>query len=78
MEKGDRYYLCDVVPNCNTYEVIELIIRTIGDGWYVGVDEKTKQAHMFKDEMIAEYVFQHRVDAVEALKVFRAKGEKDD
>ena len=44
MEKGDVVFLCDVVPKCNTYEIIELIIRTVGDDYAVGVDDKTKHA----------------------------------
>ena len=78
MDKGDKIFLCDVVPNCNVYEIIELTIRTVGDGWYVGTDEKTKQAHLFQNDMIDKYVFKFRTDALEALKIFRAKGEKDD
>lgn len=78
MEKGDRVYFCDVVPSCSIYEILELTIRTVADGWYVGVDEKTKQAHLFGADMIDEYVFKNRSDALEALKVLRSKGEKDD
>lgn len=77
MEKGDVVFLCDVVPNCNTYEVIELIIRTVGDDYAVGVDNKTKQAHLFKYDMLDQYVFTTRPDAVEALKVLRSINEND-
>ena len=77
MEKGDVVFLCDVVPNCNTYEVIELIIRTVGDDYAVGVDDKTKQAHLFKYDMLDQYVFTTRPDAVEALKVLRSINEND-
>ena len=77
MEKGDVVFLCDVVPNCNTYEVIELIIRTVGDDYAVGVDDKTKQAHLFKYDMLDQYVFTTRPDAVEALKILRSINEND-
>lgn len=77
MEKGDVVFLCDVVPKCNMYEIIELIIRTVGDDYAVGVDDKTKQAHLFKYDMFDKYVFATRADAVEALKVLRAENEND-
>ena len=78
MQIGDRYYLCDVVPNCNIFEIIDLDIRTVKDDYAVGVDSKTKQAHLFKYDMLDKYVFKNRSDALEALKVLRSKGEKDD
>jgi len=77
MLKDDRVFLCDVVPSCNTYEVIELVIRTVGEDYAVGVDEKTKQAHLFKFDMLDKYVFTTRFDAVEALKILRAENEND-
>lgn len=75
MEKGDVVYYCEVVPNCSLYEILDLTIRTVGENYWVGVDEKTKQAHMFTPDMIDVYVFRHRSDALEALKVFRGKND---
>ena len=75
MKKGDKVYYCEVVPNCDIYEVLELTIRTVEDGWCVGVDEKSKQAQLFTENMLDKYVFHHRVDAVEALKKFTEAGK---
>jgi len=75
MEKGDIVYYCQVVPNCSIYEILELKLRTIENDYYVGVDEKTKQAQIFTPSMIDVYVFRHRSDALEALKVFRGKND---
>ena len=73
MEKGDVVYMCDVVPNCSIYEVFELTLRTVEDTYAVGVDKKSKQAYMFTPDMIGDYVFNHRIDAVDALKGFKEK-----
>lgn len=75
MEKGDKVYFCDVVPNCDIYEILELTIRTVMDTWCVGVDEKTKHAQLFTNDMIDKFVFRHRVDALEALKQFKEAGK---
>lgn len=75
MEKGDVVYYCDVVPSCNTYEIVELVIRTIGEDWAAGYDAKTKQAHLFKFDMFDKYVFADRYSALEALKEFRGKND---
>ena len=77
MEKGDRVYMCQVVPNCGIYEILELVIRTVAEDYAVGVDETTRQAHLFTYDMLDKYVFNHRIDAIEALKIFREQGEKD-
>lgn len=71
MEKGDRVYYCEVVPNCSIYEVLELVIRTVADNYYVGVDHKTNQAHIFTNDMINQYIFTTRHEALDALKEFR-------
>lgn len=78
MEKNDRVFLCDVLPSISSYEIIELTIRTVGDGYCVGVDEKTKQAHLFTDDMVDKYVFVNRGEALEQLKIFRSEGDKND
>ena len=78
MEKGDQVCFCSVVPSCGIYEILDLTIRTVSDDYYVGTDEKTKQAHLFKEDMIDKYVFRHRSDAVEALNIFRERGQSDD
>ena len=77
MQKDDVVYFCQVIPNCNIYEILELKIRTVTEKWYVGVDEKTKQAQIFTEDMIDQYVFTHRVDALEALRNFKARLEND-
>lgn len=72
---GDTCYYCSVVPSCGIYEIEELKIRTVGDGYYVGVNDKTKQASLFNEDMIDVYVFNHRIDALEALRKFRGQNE---
>lgn len=75
MSKGDHVYLCEVVPSCGIFELLDLVIRTVTDTYAVGVDEKTKQAHLFTYDMMDEYVFHHRIDALEALRDFRGRYE---
>ena len=78
MNVGDKMYYCLVVPNCNIYEVLPIVIRTVQDNWAVGVDVHTKQAYLFGYNMIGSYVFKTQYEAQEAILQFRAKEEKDD
>ena len=75
MKVGDKVYFCSVVPNCNIYEGLELIIRTVTDDWAVGVDTHTKQAFLFGYNMIGEWVFIHHYEAQEAILKIRAQSE---
>lgn len=76
MDIGSVCFYCTVVPPCGIYECLELIIRTVTNSYYVGVDVKTKQAMIFTEDMIDTYVFRTRSDAVQALKEFKDKNDK--
>ena len=75
MEVGGTCFFCSVVPACGIYECEELKVRTATDTYYVGVNDKTKQAMMFTPSMIGTYVFNNRYEAVEALKEFKSKND---
>lgn len=76
MNVGDKVYLCVVVPGCQIYDVLGLVIRTVADTWAVGVDDHTKQAYLFGFNMIGSYVFTEHYEAQEALLQFRNKEEE--
>ncbi len=74
--KGDIVYYARALPTVSIYEVIELMIRTVGNGWYVGIDTKDKQAYLFYEKDIDVIIFLHRKDALKLVKNTEAKIDK--
>lgn len=77
MKVGDVVYYTRILQKTNTYELIELVVRTADRGFYVGVDSKTKQAFPFSKQMIHNNVFTDRNTALSVLKEAE-KGRKDE
>lgn len=73
MEKADKVYFCNIISNCNIYEVFELTIRTVADNYYVGVDSTTRQAYVFTESMMDNLVYKHRFEALNKVETERSK-----
>lgn len=59
LEIGDYMYFARVLRSVDVYEMIPLKIRTVNhdDGWFVGLDSKTKAAYLFQERDIGQNVF---------------------
>ena len=68
MTVNDIVYYARVVPQCDIYETLQLTIRTASDGWYVGVDNTTRQAFPFDEDSVGVFVFSYKADADEVVK----------
>lgn len=40
INKGDTVYYTRVFPETGTYDLCDLIVRTVMDSWFCGVDKK--------------------------------------
>lgn len=73
MTKGQEVYYTQIFPTLKSFNVLDLIVRTVGGNYYVAEDKRTKYAYTFTDsnvydgETITEstFIFQHRKDALE-------------
>ena len=74
LNKGDILYFARIIPKTGIYDVCELYIRTVEESYFVGIDKKDKQAHIFGYNRINEDVFDNRKDALN--KVQRAEKNK--
>lgn len=74
MNKGDILYWARIIPNVGIYDVIDLKIRTVEDTWFVGIDNRDKQAYLFNNLSIDKTVFVNREDAL--YKVIDAEENK--
>lgn len=76
MTVGNTVFFVRAIPSVDIYEVIELTIRSSGDGWAVGVDSDTKQAFSFHTEDFETLLFNSKKEAEEVLK--EKKGERNE
>lgn len=74
LNKGDILYFSRIIPKTGIYDVCELYIRTVEETYFVGIDKKDKQAHIFGYNRINEDIFDNRKDALN--KVQRAEKNK--
>ena len=74
LNKGDILYFSRIIHKTGIYDVCELYIRTVEETYFVGIDKKDKQAHIFGYDRINEDIFDNRKDALN--KVQRAEKNK--
>ena len=70
----DIVYYSRIIPTSGIYDVYELIIRTVEDDWFVGIEKRDKHAYLFNDNDINKVVFKNRNDALN--KVLEAEANK--
>lgn len=68
LKKKDIVYYARIIPNLNIYEICELIVRTVGDTWFVGMDKRDKRAYLLNNNKINKEVFINRRDAIERVR----------
>lgn len=68
MEKQDILYYARIVPRTGIYEVCELLIRTVEETYFVGIDKRDKHAYLFLYSDINKTVFKNRKEALKKVK----------
>ena len=68
LHKKDVIYYTRIMPTVGIFDVCELIIRTVEDEWFVGIDKHDKHAYLFSYKSIGEYIFFNRSDALKIVK----------
>lgn len=69
MHKGDKIYYARIMPQLDWYEVCELKVRTVKEDYYVGLEDRTKRAHLFSYKSFEdEIVFKNRKDCLTKVK----------
>lgn len=67
MKIKDHVYWARIIPKYS-YDLYELIIRTVKDDYFVGVDKRDKRAYLFSYSDINKTVFLNRNEALEYIK----------
>ena len=76
LKKKDVIYYARIIPNTGIYEVCELIIRTVADDYFAGMDKRDKRTYLFGYNAIDNTVFVDRKDALNKVKT--AESNKKD
>lgn len=68
LKKKDVVYFARISHPTSSYDLCELIIRTIADDYFVGTDKKDKQAYLFSYNDYNKIIFKDRKKALKVLK----------
>lgn len=75
----DKVYFARIIYATGIYEVCELVIRTVQDNWFVGIDTSKKSdrhAYLFYENDIGKRIFFTRKEAVDKVNVEQEKKPK--
>lgn len=63
----EHWYFARILPPSHTYEVCELIIRTVEDDYFVGVDKRDKHAYLLSYSDVGKRVFKDRGECLDLV-----------
>ena len=67
LKKKDIVYYTRIIPNSWIYDICELIIRTIEETYFVGLDKRDKHAYLFNNSSLNKTVFKDRKIALKVV-----------
>ena len=67
IKKGIVLYYARISHNLGMYELCELKVRSVYDTYFVALENRTKIAFLFGNNLIGETVFFNRKDALEKV-----------
>ena len=67
MKLKEHWYFARILPASHTYEVCELIIRTIEKDYFVGVDKRDKHAYLLSYSDIGKLIFKDREECLDLV-----------
>lgn len=68
INKNDILFYARVLPKVDIYEILELKVRTVMEGFFVGTDKNSKQAFLFEYDDLNKIIFKERKDALKVVK----------
>ena len=67
LTKGQKVYYARIAESIGMFELIDLKVRTVADTWFVGTEQRTKQAYMLGMNDINKTVFLDRQQALDLV-----------
>ena len=67
LKRKDKVYYAQIMPAIGVFNVCDLIVRTVTDTWFTGVDKRSKHAYLFGNSAINKIVFTDRDMALKTV-----------
>ena len=67
IKRGKIVYYARILKSVGTYEVSELLIRTVDDDYFVGIDKHDKHAYLFLYSSLNELIFDNRQECLDVV-----------
>lgn len=67
VRKGMVLYYARILKAVGVYEVSELLIRTVEDDYFVGVDKHDKHAYLFSYSNLNRLIFSDRQESLDVV-----------
>lgn len=67
LNKKDILFYARIIPTVGIYDVCELIVRTVTDNWFTGMDKRDRHVYMFCYEDLGNKVFENGKDALKVV-----------
>ena len=67
IKRGKIVYYARILKPVGTYEVNELLIRTVDDDYFVGIDKHDKHAYLFLYDSLNELIFDNRQECLDVV-----------
>ena len=67
MRKGDKVYYARILPQTETYEVVDCKVRMVEDTWFSCTEDREQHAFLFSNNDIGKTVFYDRLEALEKV-----------
>ena len=64
---GQHVYYARIMPHAHVYDVYELIIRAVYDGYFVGLEKHDKRAYLFYSTDVGKCVFLNREECLDLV-----------
>lgn len=68
MKRKDIVYYARIQPTLGVYDVLELMVRTVENTWFSGMDKRDKRVYLFSNKDLNKTVFTERKEALNKVK----------
>ena len=65
--KGQKLYYARIIPSANIYDVCELVVRTVEEDYFAGIDKHDKHVYLFSYSHIDNIIFINRKEALDKV-----------
>lgn len=69
VKKKDKLYYAQILPRVGVYNVLEIIVRSVYDTYFVGIEKRDKHAYLFDFKELNKTIFTNRKEALDIVQI---------